>query len=213
MIYLLVLFFWKRFFPSENTIDPLQEEIESRKEPSNFIDSTTDLVFNFIFPNLEKNPHYWGITFLLSLLFISGLSFLLVEAAVETARILNISEVIIALTILAAGTSVPDLISSLIVAKKGRGGMAISNAAGSNTFDILVGLGLPWMLFILWRGKTVSVSVENLSSSTILLFGTVLALFSILVAQKFKIGRKVGVFLIGTYVLYLIYAVLGATIF
>ena len=44
------------------------------------------------------------------------------------------------LTILAAGTSIPDLITSVIVAKKGFGDMAVSSSVGSNIFDITVGL-------------------------------------------------------------------------
>ncbi|KAF7221459.1 sodium/potassium/calcium exchanger 3-like [Nothobranchius furzeri] len=50
------------------------------------------------------------------------------------------------ITFLAAGTSVPDCMASLIVARQGMGDMAVSNSIGSNVFDILVGLGLPWAL-------------------------------------------------------------------
>ena len=45
-----------------------------------------------------------------------------------------------------AGTSLPDFLSSLIVAKRGLPDMAVSNAFGSNIFDILLGLGFPWFL-------------------------------------------------------------------
>jgi Ca2+/Na+ antiporter len=44
------------------------------------------------------------------------------------------------------GTSVPDALSSLFVAQDGEGDMAVSNAIGSNVFDILMGLGLPWTI-------------------------------------------------------------------
>ncbi len=67
---------------------------------------------------------------------------------------------IIALTILAGGTSIPDLLSSLIVAKKGKADMAVSNAVGSNIFDILICLGLPWMVYILRTGQSVQVGTE-----------------------------------------------------
>ncbi len=211
LFYLFILFFWKRLVSTQE--EEMKPRIEEEKVPTNIINSIINTIFRFVFPDLKKNPSLWPLTFTFSIVFIAGLSFLLVESAVELARILHISEVVIALTILAAGTSIPDLVSSIIVAKKGRGGMAVSNAVGSNTFDILVGLGLPWMIFILWRGQAVEVSVENLSASTTLLFGTVLALFSILIAQKFKIGRKIGIFLIMTYVAYVIYAVLSATVF
>lgn len=50
------------------------------------------------------------------------------------------------LTFLAAGTSVPEAVSSVIVTKQGHGAMGISNSIGSNTFDILLCLGLPWFI-------------------------------------------------------------------
>ena len=50
-----------------------------------------------------------------------------------------ITEEIMGLTILAAGTSIPDLITSVIVARKGLGDMAVSSSVGSNIFDITVG--------------------------------------------------------------------------
>jgi len=50
------------------------------------------------------------------------------------------------ITFIAAGTSIPDLITSVIVARQGHGDMAVSSSIGSNIFDILVGLPLPWIL-------------------------------------------------------------------
>lgn len=50
------------------------------------------------------------------------------------------------LTFLAAGTSVPEAVSSVIVTNQGHGAMGISNSIGSNTFDILLCLGLPWFI-------------------------------------------------------------------
>ena len=60
---------------------------------------------------------------------------------------------IVALTVLAAGTSIPDLLSSVIVAKQGRGDMAVSNAVGSNIFDILFALGFPWLILLTINGE------------------------------------------------------------
>lgn len=50
------------------------------------------------------------------------------------------------LTLTAAGTSLPNLFSSLIVARQGLGNMSVSNAFGSNTFNIFVALALPWFV-------------------------------------------------------------------
>jgi len=57
--------------------------------------------------------------------------------------------VVMGVTFLAAGTSVPDLLSSVIVAKMGEGDMAVSSSIGSNIFDILVGLPLPWLIYMI----------------------------------------------------------------
>merc|ERR1719223_2453198 len=55
---------------------------------------------------------------------------------------------VLGFTILAAGTSIPDLVSSMAVAKAGEGDMAVSSSIGSNIFDILVGLPIPWIIKI-----------------------------------------------------------------
>lgn len=57
----------------------------------------------------------------------------------QVGETMGISEEIMGLTILAAGTSIPDLITSVIVARKGLGDMAVSSSVGSNIFDITVG--------------------------------------------------------------------------
>ena len=132
----------------------------------------------------------------------------LVASVIVISDILNINATFLALTVLAAGTSVPDLIGSIIVAKQGRGDMAVSNAVGSNIFDILVGLGAPWFIVILLRGNSVSVSTENLVASIILLFATVIALFFLMISRKWKIGRYSGLSLIAMYVFYVIYTLI-----
>lgn len=59
---------------------------------------------------------------------------------------LNIPDTVMGLTFVAAGVSVPDALSSIAVIKEGYGDMAVSNAVGSNVFDILICLGLPWFI-------------------------------------------------------------------
>ena len=61
------------------------------------------------------------------------------------------------LTVGAIGTSVPNALLSFHVARVGFGTMAVSNALGSNVFDILFGLGLPWSLYYITTGKEIQV--------------------------------------------------------
>lgn len=65
--------------------------------------------------------------------------FLFLLKPFQVGETIGISEEIMGLTILAAGTSIPDLITSVIVARKGLGDMAVSSSVGSNIFDITVG--------------------------------------------------------------------------
>ena len=76
---------------------------------------------------------------------------------------LGIPDTIMGITFLAAGTSVPDTIASVMVARNGYGDMAVSNSIGSNVFDILLGLGLPWFLSTTIRpnGATETVSFQT----------------------------------------------------
>ena len=68
------------------------------------------------------------------------------DFAARAGCILGVPEFLMGLTVLAAGTSVPDALSSILVARNGQGNMAVCNVLGSNVFNILLGLGLPWLV-------------------------------------------------------------------
>ena len=123
------------------------------------------------------------------------------------AHFLNIPEAIIALTVLAVGTSIPDLFSSAIVARQGRGDMAVSNAIGSNIFDILVGLGLPFLIVMLVSGNRISADGDLITSS-IILFASVIFLFFMLLISKWKVGKISGVLLMAMYIFYLVWEII-----
>jgi Ca2+/Na+ antiporter len=146
---------------------------------------------------------YWR-AFAVSIAMIAILSYFLVEYAVVFAEALHISPVIVALTLLAAGTSIPDLFASVIVAKDGRGDMAVANAVGSNVFDILIGLGLPWLLVLIFQGGVIEVGTGDLLTSTFLLLGTVALLFLFLATGQ-KLSRGEGIVLILVYVAYVVW--------
>ncbi|KAJ7413826.1 ras and Rab interactor 2 isoform X1 [Pitangus sulphuratus] len=105
-------------------------------------------VLYFTVPNCNK-PHlekWFMVTFASSTLWIAAFSYMMVWMVTIIGYTLGIPDVIMGITFLAAGTSVPDCMASLIVARQGMGDMAVSNSIGSNVFDILIGLGLPWAL-------------------------------------------------------------------
>ena len=109
-------------------------------------------------------PHNKGrhlVTFFTSIAWIGVLSYFLVTWASKLGCLWGIHPAIMGVTVLAAGTSVPDAIGSLLVARDGQGDMAVSNAIGSNVFDILLGLGLPWTLGTLIFQKPIEVPAPS----------------------------------------------------
>ncbi len=194
VVYVFAVIKWRKWFRYTDRIS--EEEPESECQPKGFL-GLYDRVLCFIFP---KPKHYYRV-FFISIALIAALSWALVELAIVISHELHIPEAIIALTVLAIGTSVPDLFSSLIVAKQGRGEMAVSNAIGSNIFDILVGLGLPFIIVMSLSGGVIQAG-GDLMSSTFILSGSVILLIILLVSLKWRIGKFTGFVLLAAYVFY-----------
>jgi len=204
VIYVIFVMNWQKILPYDAEIQ--NEEGEEEKECKKSAWQRIFTPFEFILSKIFLPNKYYVGNFFISILLIGFLSWVLVESAIVISTILHIPQAIIALTVLAIGTSMPDLISSVIVAKQGRGSMAICNALGSNIFDILIGLGVPWLIIIFYT-ESLQVSQDNLLTSIILLLGSVIILFSILLVKKWKIGRGTGFLLVGIYLAYLLWAI------
>ncbi|KAF0037622.1 hypothetical protein F2P81_010496 [Scophthalmus maximus] len=120
-----------------------------------------------------------------------------------------ITEEIMGLTILAAGTSIPDLITSVIVARKGLGDMAVSSSVGSNIFDITVGLPLPWLIYnIINDFKPVEVSSNGLFCAIVLLFLMLLFVIMSIAACKWRMSKFLGFLMFLLYFVFLIVSVM-----
>jgi K+-dependent Na+/Ca+ exchanger-like protein len=185
IIYVVAVINWKKILPytDKKYIAEGNEQCDEKKG----ILEIFDKLLCFIFPKVK---HYYRI-FFISILIIAGLSWVLV-----------------ALTVIAIGTSVPDLFSSVIVAKQGRGDMAVSNAIGSNIFDILIGLGLPFFIVMAANGISIDTSGDNLLSSSMILFASVVLLFIMLIVSRWKLGKISGLILLSFYLFYIIREIL-----
>lgn len=123
---------------------------------------------------------------------------------------LGIPDVIMGITFLAAGTSVPDCIASLIVARQGLGDMAVSNTIGSNVFDILVGLGVPWAIqtMCVSYGSEVMINSRGLVYSVVLLLGSVALTVLGIHLNKWKLDVKLGLYALILYAIFLCFSVM-----
>ncbi|XP_026008127.1 sodium/potassium/calcium exchanger 1-like isoform X2 [Astatotilapia calliptera] len=152
---------------------------------------------------------YFAITFIGSIIWIGAFSYLMVWWAHQVGETVGISEEIMGLTILAAGTSIPDLITSVIVARKGLGDMAVSSSVGSNIFDITVGLPIPWLIYtLLHNGEPVMVSSNGLFCAIVLLFLMLLFVIISIAACRWKMSRKLGLTMFVLYFVFLVLSVL-----
>jgi Ca2+/Na+ antiporter len=205
-VYLIILFNWDAFVPGAepSVVEDLETGLEEEHESQNLFHRINQAIikgFGFLMGDARKA---YIRTFLVSIAFIGIISWFMVEYAVELADALNIPPVIVALTILAAATSVPDLLSSVIVSRQGRGEMAVANAVGSNVFDILVGLGLPWLIVIVVAASVVNVGVQDLWGPTIVLLTTVVLLFVLLSTGRL-LSRKEGWLLVVAYLVFVVW--------
>ncbi len=124
-----------------------------------------------------------------------GGSMLLVDAAVGIARSLGVSELVIALTIVSAGTSAPELVTSLVAAMRKQSDIAIGNIMGSNIFNIMGILGITSMI------REQEVTRQTIMLDTPMMIAVSVALLPIMNSHS-RISRAEGVFLLVLYAAY-----------
>lgn len=146
-----------------------------------------------------NNPLLSGLFILVGISMLVGGGILFVNGAVDLAKTFGVSEVIIGLTIVAIGTSMPELVTSVIAALKGQSDIAIGNVVGSNLFNILGILG-------------VTAIVHPVSSLGFQPFDFMVMLALAIVILPFawtglRIGRREGSVLLLTYLGYMGYLI------
>jgi cation:H+ antiporter len=120
----------------------------------------------------------------------------LVENAIVIAKTFNVSDSVIGLTVIAFGTSVPELATSAVAAFKKETDISIGNLIGSNLFNIMAVIGITAMI------KPIPVTELVIKSDMIWMLAITFALLPLMLIGK-KLGRLQGVMLFGTYVVYI----------
>jgi len=162
-------------------------------------------------PGFEK---WCFLTFMTSIVWIGVFSWVMVECATRTGDTFSIPTVVMGLTFLAAGTSVPDLLSSVIVAKQGHGDMAVSSSIGSNLFDILVGLPIPWLFYsMVNKGSQYPVKSGNLFLSLCILVGMLVIVIASIWLSDWKMSKNLGYAMFTFYVIFVLQDVLQNLLF
>ncbi|CAG5849140.1 unnamed protein product [Menidia menidia] len=187
-----------------------EEEEEEENEPLSLLWPQTPrkritylLLLPIIFPlwitlpdvrNLASR-RFFVVTFLGSIFWIGIFSYLMVWWAHQVGETVGISEEIMGLTILAAGTSIPDLITSVIVARKGLGDMAV--------------LPVPWLIYTsLHGGAPVAVSSNGLFCAIVLLFLMLLFVIVSIAVCRWRMSKLLGLTMFALYFVFLVLSVM-----
>lgn len=203
--------------PSFKSIDTAatDEETGGEKPPSSSSD-TDDL------DQEEDSPqalHYYKWAFFACIVWIMVLSFIMVIFVIRLGCMIGIDDYVMGLVVVAAGTSIPDALSSILVAKDGAGSMAVSNAIGSNVFDINLGIGIPFMIRSLIDGHHVDLLgkaaraahkdgevIDHVKFSFILL-GILFVTVGAFKYNHFYLTKSLGYSLFAMYIMFITYAI------
>lgn len=122
---------------------------------------------------------------------------LVVDSATVIAEAFGLSENLIGLTIVAMGTSLPELVTSVVASRKGENGLALGNVVGSNIFNILMVLGLSATM------SPLTVTPASVIDTICLIVFSIIAWF--LCRSKHRISRPEGLIMLGMYGAYMVY--------
>lgn len=122
---------------------------------------------------------------------------LVVNSATDLANMFHVSQNVIALTIVAIGTSLPELVTSVVAAKKGKADIAIGNVVGSNIFNIFFILGLSSAISPITFGIETFIDIIVMVTASIIVY--------LLLLKNKSIGNKKGIILLAAYILYMLY--------
>lgn len=142
---------------------------------------------------------------MLGLALLTGGSRIIIYGASSLARLLHISELIVSLTIVAAGTSLPEAVASITAARRGETDLAVGNIVGSNIMNISGVLGLSAIL----APSGILISQHVLDFDLIVMLASTIACLPIFYIGH-NVSRAEGIFLFMYYIIYMIYVCLAA---
>ena len=154
--------------------------------------------------DVEKPQFSLGLSLLFVLIGLAGIIFgsnLVVDSASKIATELGVSERVIALTIIAFGTSLPELVTTIVSSKKGEQDLLVGNIIGSNIFNICIVLGVPVAIY----GGISPVGFQMMDLAV--LIGSALLLFTFSETNK-TISRAEGIIMLGIFAFYYIFVMI-----
>ncbi len=192
--------------PKGKSEDDTPENHDDEIEGKTLFVRVIDRMLSFIPTPKSKYGIMKGIPvgFLITLIAIGASSYVFVDASVTFAEMIGISSTLIALTVLAGGSSMPELFSNIPLAKKGNIDQAIGNAFGSNTLDICISFALMSIPYTLMVGGISGPDLEKMMTPILFLFGYLFIVLLTFALTKFKTKQWQGWFLIALFIAFVV---------
>lgn len=170
------------------------------------------ILFKVTIPRADRKAteNYFWVAFAMAILWIGLLSMYMLKFASWCGAICSIHATVMGLVVVAAGTSVPDAMGSYFAAKMGNADMAVSNALGSNVFNIFAGLGIPWLISALVKGKPILVPIDGIIIPVCILFFVLGVFIYTLWRFKLRLEPMVGKIFITLFLCFTAYNLLNA---
>lgn len=197
----------KRRSAYEQSLKVLKDEIdstESEEEKGFFTRNDPGLILI----NKTIPPYnYTAICFVVVLLWVAFGTFMMSDSASRFGCTTSIPPFMMGLVFLAGGTSVPDLVASIAVAREGFADMAAANAIGGNTFKNFIGLGVPWLASALYQGPTEVPAGEFIEVCALMAITLVFYVACVRI-NGWVLNRMIGTWMMIVYSLSILYCVI-----
>ena len=175
----------------QQPLEPLPEETEKEDKPKGKIGTW--------YNKMQQKLWFLIVLALVGLGMVVGGGTLLVDAARYIAEYFHVSERIIGLTVVAIGTSLPELVTSVVAAKKGETDIAVGNIIGSNVFNIFLVAGASSLFYPL------TFSVQGNLVDAIVALGAAVLLTCLALFKGHKLGKVAGALMLACFVGYYVY--------
>jgi len=171
------------------------------------------LILSTVLIDCNKHPKWYWFSFTNSIVVLGVIVFFVIQWVEKAGCLIGFGSALMGLTVGAAGTSAPDALVSFHVARNGVGDMAVSNALGSNVFDILLCLGLPWVIKTTIMGEEVEVATDDFNNTFMIMVGVLVCfignvVFSYCMYGRVTLYKTAGYIYIFLYFCFVVFSVL-----
>ncbi|KRF80531.1 sodium/potassium/calcium exchanger 4 [Drosophila virilis] len=169
------------------------------------------LVLRMVIPHPMRHRRLYPLSFIMCIICIGLNAYLIVWMLTAFGVAIRVPTIVMGLTFLAAGSTMPEAVSSLISLRNGENGIGVSNSLGANSLAILLSLGVPWFVkncINYGTGEKQQVGTQGIEYNILILIFCTIALFVVLSCSGYRLTKRVGIALFSVYTVFIVLQIL-----